>query len=220
MKRFQTAAAAAVSAFFVSSALAAGVPGQGTWETTLLPRDINGDSVVDAYYDTVLDISWLVDAHASGRLSVADAIAWATALDVHGVAGWRLPETINAVSSNANAPDGAPASSSEMAHLYYATLGNLYIQASPANTGPFSFLGVPDNHWSSTPAINGFYWFFRMTDGQQGAAFGPFNYYGWAVHDGDVAPPPIPEPATWLLTSLGVLALAARRARRQPATKG
>jgi hypothetical protein len=150
---------------------------------------------------------------------VADAIAWAAALDVHGVAGWRLPETNNADSSSANAPDGAPASSSEMAHLYYATLGNLYTQASPPNTGPFSFLGVPDTHWSSTPAGNGFYWYFRTIDGHQGANFGTsFSYYGWAVHDGDVAPPPIPEPATWVLTSIGVLALAARRARKQPAS--
>ncbi len=39
------------------------VSGQGTWETTLKPRDLTGDGVADAYYDTVLDITWLADAN-------------------------------------------------------------------------------------------------------------------------------------------------------------
>ena len=39
------------------------MPGQGTWETTLLPRDLTGDSVADVYYDTVLDVTWLADAN-------------------------------------------------------------------------------------------------------------------------------------------------------------
>lgn len=45
-------------------AMSAAVPGQGTWETTLLPRYYEGKVV--AYYDTVLDITWLRDAGAGG----------------------------------------------------------------------------------------------------------------------------------------------------------
>jgi hypothetical protein len=43
----------------LSGAAEAGISGQGTWETTLQARDINGDGVVDAYYDTALNVVWL-----------------------------------------------------------------------------------------------------------------------------------------------------------------
>ena len=36
-------------------------PGQGTWETTLQSRDGNHDGVVEAYYDTALNITWSRD---------------------------------------------------------------------------------------------------------------------------------------------------------------
>ena len=44
---------------------AAVVSGLGTWATTLLGRDLDGDLTngFEAYYDTVLDITWLADAH-------------------------------------------------------------------------------------------------------------------------------------------------------------
>lgn len=35
------------------------IPGQGTWETTLLPRDLDRNGVVDAFYDTDLGATWL-----------------------------------------------------------------------------------------------------------------------------------------------------------------
>ena len=44
-------------------AQSAAVSGQGTWETTLQARDVDANGVVDAYYDTVLDITWLADAN-------------------------------------------------------------------------------------------------------------------------------------------------------------
>ena len=43
-----------------------GVPGQGTWETTHRARGINRDGVVDAYYDTALNINWLATWKLSG----------------------------------------------------------------------------------------------------------------------------------------------------------
>ena len=48
----------------VTSVHAIGVTGQGTWETTLQARDLDGNlSTAEAYYDTDLDITWLADAN-------------------------------------------------------------------------------------------------------------------------------------------------------------
>ena len=39
---------------------AAAISGQGTWETTLQGRDLYGNlSTFEAYYDTVLNATWL-----------------------------------------------------------------------------------------------------------------------------------------------------------------
>ena len=62
--------AAALAA--VSAAHAVPVPGQGTWETTLQARDIDGDGTVDAWYDTALDLTWLADANAGAGTAFDD----------------------------------------------------------------------------------------------------------------------------------------------------
>ncbi len=57
-----------------------------------------------AYYDTVLNITWLQDANYAnttgygpadfeGKMDWADANAWAAGLSIAGVGGWRLPDT-------------------------------------------------------------------------------------------------------------------------------
>lgn len=44
------------------------VSGQGTWETTLQGRDLDGNAATfEAYYDTVLDITWLADTDIGVR---------------------------------------------------------------------------------------------------------------------------------------------------------
>ena len=55
-----------VSALGLSVGLAAGaaqavpVSGQGTWETTLQARDMDGNpATTEAWYDTALDLLWL-----------------------------------------------------------------------------------------------------------------------------------------------------------------
>ena len=84
----------------VSSLGAAPVSNQGTWERTLKGRDLDGNTTtIEAYYDTVLDITWMADANlaftsgfdADGRMAWVDANAWAAGLSVNGVSGWRLP---------------------------------------------------------------------------------------------------------------------------------
>jgi len=104
-----------------------------------------------AYYDTVLDITWLQDANyaqtsgynADGAMTWAAANAWAASLTVAGIGGWRLPDT-NPVDGaafdynlsfdgstdygyNISAPGTIYAGStgSEMAYMSYNNLGNL-----------------------------------------------------------------------------------------------
>ncbi len=87
MKMMALLAALAMGA----SAYAAPVCGQGTWETTLQARDINNDNIVDAWYDTSSDITWLANWNANGQMTWSQAMNWAALLDVYGVSGWRLP---------------------------------------------------------------------------------------------------------------------------------
>ena len=96
-------------------AQAAPVSGQGTWETTLKARDINGNplaSLLDPnavfFYDTVLNLTWLRDWNAGagssfddgssttdGRMTWSSAKAWAAALNVGGFTGWQLPAALD-----------------------------------------------------------------------------------------------------------------------------
>jgi PEP-CTERM motif len=66
---------AALAAWALPAAHAAGVSSQGTWETTLQARDLDGDAAtIEAYYDTDLSITWLADAnyaHTSGYTDAA-----------------------------------------------------------------------------------------------------------------------------------------------------
>ena len=132
---------------------ALGVTGQGTWQTTLLPRYLNGDATPDAYYDTVLGITWLVDANyamtsgydTDGRMTWSAANAWAAGLNPYnsGITGWRLPDTdpVNGSAYNysvtynggsdrahnigASGTAYAGNTGSEMAHMSFTTLANL-----------------------------------------------------------------------------------------------
>ena len=73
---------------------AAVIPDWGTWVTTLQGRDLDGNAATfEAYYDTVLDITWHADPSPFGtdRAEWDTANTWATTLNVNGVTGWRLP---------------------------------------------------------------------------------------------------------------------------------
>ncbi|NND36623.1 MAG: DUF1566 domain-containing protein [Gammaproteobacteria bacterium] len=105
----------------MSPGYAAGIPTQGTWSTTLLPRDLDGNlTTAEAYYDTVLNTTWLRDANfaftsqfgltlsasefddtpgtvgSTGRMTWFNAIAWIAGMNAAnfgGVNQWRLPIT-------------------------------------------------------------------------------------------------------------------------------
>lgn len=237
MKRAVMGAAVAAATLAAGLAQAVGVPGQGAWETTLLPRDIDGDTVTDAFYDAALDITWLRDADVNGLMEWDTAKTWADTLVVGGVGGWRLPKTVDTGApgcdfSFAGGTDcgyNVDTASSEMAHLYYVTLGNL----SPCppgnptcsgagvpqpgsgltNTGGFQNLD-PTYYWSGTEYAPspGLAWQFVTIYGYQhfqcSSGFGAF---AMAVRPGDVAAVPEPQTYAMLLLGLGAVLLAARR---------
>ena len=139
-----------VCTVFSPAILATSVSGQGTWETTLKSRDLDGNpATVEAYYDTTLDITWLAQTSSGiGSLDQASAIAWAAGLDINGIKGWRLPANtpvngstyVLSLSNDGSTDWGYAATTtdgtdggwrdasgkpvSEMGHMFYVTLGN------------------------------------------------------------------------------------------------
>jgi hypothetical protein len=201
---------------------------------SLQGRDFNGDGSADGYYDTAQNITWLADANyhatlglspstnyagqllAPGQLTFVQALTWVSSLTVHGLSDWRLP--------NRFIPDGGADPiwcdatecysgrhwSSELSVLS-DTLGGsagsfLNLQAGQYMTNELRYYmelqNVLTNHT-------------QMTD-ETGIAWG----YVMAVHQGDVgssiAAPvtPVPEPSTYALMLVGLIALTAQRWRR------
>lgn len=201
-------------------ALAVPVSGQGTWEATLQSRDFNGDGVVDAYYDTAHDLTWLADNAAAaggpfddgfnsgdGRLTFASALAWTASLEVHGVTGWRLPAFL-----------GEGYGTSEVSRMYLTTLANSPFPdpGNPPdwlNTGPFG--NLDEWQWLSNTEgeFEAWVWAADGTGAYHTAEPLTTSNRAWAVRSGDVAP--IPEPETWalMLAGLGAVVVAARRGR-------
>ncbi len=145
-----------------------------------------------------------------------DAVAWADQLVYGGYDDWRLPSVLPVNGSTYNytqAHDGssdkgwnvsAPGSAhpgstaSEMAHLYYVSLGNLGYyevdgdwQVQPGwglgNTGPFINLqtGYPSYYWSGTEyqPNNNIAFAFNMKTGEQHRLGKHYHFYVWAVRD-------------------------------------
>lgn len=231
MKRLRKAVAAAC-ALAAGLAQAAGVPGQGTWETTLLPRDIDGDTVTDAFYDTALDITWLRDANVNGTMVWNDAQSWVNTLVVGGVGGWRLPTMVDtgapgcdfSYSGGTDCGQNVDTATSEMAHLYYVTLGNkAYYDISGSgpqpgwgltNTGGFQNL-QPNGYWSGTEyAPDTFYaWTFYTSRGVQHFDGQLNQIYALAVRTGDVAAVPEPQGLVLMLAGLTLVGLVTRQRR-------
>jgi len=214
----------------------------------------------EAYYDTTLDVTWLADANlamtntfgvaginAQGRMTWNTANAWITAMNganYLGINTWRLPEmfdinndgcTVNSLASFNGGdcgynPVSVGPQASEMASLFYDTLGNLAFfntaggiqlaQLGIQNTAPFQNLGNT-LYWygletttnSGGPALNA--WYFGMPSGAQRPQdkLDP-SLTAWAVFSGDVSVVPVPA-AVWLFGSaLGVLGFSVRRRSR------
>jgi len=253
-----------VLCIFAINVNAASISGQGTWETTLQGRDLDGDlSTFEAYYDTVLDITWLGDANYAGTttgvtagvtMEWGAANAWVAGLNPYdsGIMGWRLPMMIetgptgciggifehyngedcgyNVKTTSGSPPYPTDTVYSEMASMYYDTLGNLAWMDTSGNesqpgwglTNTALFDNLQNNaYWSGTemtpccfPYNDYSAWYFKFTGGSQYFSrkedAAPFHV--WAVHDGDVGAVPIPA-AVWLFGSglIGLVGLARRK---------
>ena len=146
------------------------------------------------------------------------ANTWAANLNVSGVTGWSLP-TMNDPNATCYTATyaGGPCgynnpSTSEMAHMFYTTLGNkAYYNTSGVaqagygltNTGPFSNV-QSYYYWSATEYApdTSYAWLFRTYNGLQSHGNKSNSMYAWAVHAGDVGASAVPVPAAvWLLIS-------------------
>jgi hypothetical protein len=232
------AASAAISlTFFASIIQAAPISGQGTWQTTLKNRDLNGDGIVDAFYDTALNISWLANANVNGRMNWGAAMSWATNLNIYGAVGWRLP-TVNDTGApgcvglglsgtdcgwNVQTSTGNTVNS-ELAHLYYVTLGNLafynqnvQVQLGSGLTNTANFTNFQRFvYWSGTEYApdNSIAWLFYTSDGNNAGIQNAFvkddaKVYAIAVRSGDVGSVAVPVAPTVVLVLpfLGLLNL-------------
>lgn len=232
------------SAVMFAAALAGGaaqatpVPGQGTWETTLLPRDLDGVQAngPEAYFDTFLNVTWLTDANFAntsgyvskthgpgGNMVFGEALLWTGSLSIGGIDGWRLP----AVSIDSD--HAIDASTSELLHLYAVTLGNSGVLS---NTGPFSNL-EPHRYWMFDPETFASAQ-FHTGNGASDAnnVFRDAPERAWAVHAGDVGSvftpssvfvggvtPPVPEPESVALLLAGVATVGLTTAMRRRAKR-
>ncbi len=178
-----------------------------------------------AYYDTATNLTWVADANlaktsgydADGKMIWTAALAWTASLNAQnaglgyaGVNNWRLPTVTDTGTSGCNnAFSGTDCgynvdlATSEMARMYYNTLGNvggnspLGIQrpcavAAPlfclASQGPFSNL-LPEVYWSGTayaPDTTGSAWLFYFSNGLQANGLKNSGYYAWAVRSDDL----------------------------------
>jgi hypothetical protein len=220
-------------AAIAGNAHAVAVAGQGTWETTLLGRDIDGNAVAGNadsavfLYDTVLNVTWLRDPNVNGLMTWQDAKDWSANLAVGAFDDWRLPtlKPVNGTSfnyefsNNGTSDFGFAATgvgwgvASEMGHLFYVTLGN---DRSLSNTGDFQNL-YTNVYWSGLEYApdTSFAWILNI-----GARFGDQRDYekatslrAMAVRPGDVLVSPVPEPETYalMLAGLGLVGFMARR---------
>ncbi|MEQ1802765.1 MAG: hypothetical protein ABL989_12635 [Gammaproteobacteria bacterium] len=217
------------------------VSGQGTWETTLFGRNLDGNPITyEAWYDAALDITWLADVRYAendgyfGPQSWGTANFWATNLNPYGsgITGWRLPTVTDTGAAGCDYANtgtdcgyNVNTATGEMAHMFYVTLGNLAIvntsgnfQAGSGltNTGPFANLDAV-GHWSSTSYVPPFTattaWYDDFGNGIQSHSPKSTGRNFWAVHSGDIAVIPLPAGA-WLFGGSLVGLLGLRRRQR------
>jgi len=169
----------------------------------------NGGGLI---YDDVLDVTW---SQPNIARNWNEANIWANGLTLGGVSGWRLPYI--SVAEGTGPFTGSPIDCStateeacrdnELGYMFYHNLSGT------ANSPLFPGLQSGD-YWSGTGYGPVDAWFFRTSNGGQGIYPMAYDFYSWAVHDGDVAAVPLPA-SLWLFGSglLGLIGMAKRKHR-------
>lgn len=234
-------AALVLTALSAPASQAAPIPTSGTWATTLQARDLDGNGSADAYYDTQLDITWL--ATINSRQRTDQHLAWVQSLAPGGIGDWRLPnlrdtgdlgcdQAFEGTDCGANVQTRlGDITYSELAHLFYVTLGNQSrydtlgnerpgvagVDFGLANNGPFQ--GLSDGTFITGTAYapaDGNSWAFNVDIGWQNRWYDGDRSLAMAVHEGDVGRS-VPEPQGLALALSSLLALGWSRQRRRPA---
>lgn len=170
----------------------------------------------------------------TGAMDWSVAQKWVQVLNIGGVSGWRLPSMVDTGAAGCwsfTTTGGAltdcgyntDTSISELAHLFYVTLGDkaYYDPATGlapqngwglSNTGPFVNM-QSGRYWTNTKAGK-LVWVF-YTSGFQTEVEGGFDWsYAWAVHDGDIGAA-VPEPSGVLLSLVGFAWITSAFRRRR-----
>ena len=231
---------AALALVLVTPAHALPVQGQGTWVTTLLARDLDRNGVTDAFYDTDLNVTWLREASFDQRLNLPNVIASVASLSFGGFSDWRMPTVLDSgtVGCNFSVTGGTDCGfnvdttvktgvNSELAHLFYITLGNVARYDTNGNdrtgiagkdyglinTGNFQNMQA-STYWSSSSyaPLAEYAWIFETSDGRSSYASKDYMLFTMVVRSGDVVSA-VPEPATYpmLLAGLGLVGFSASR---------
>lgn len=202
----------------------------GAAHAELLPRDLTKDGIADAYYDTVLNISWLADASpgagsvyddgnqtGDGRFTWNGATAYVSSLDIGGVTGWRLPTALASCLGYCTVT--TPDDGNELGYHRAINLGGPYYD--------FLWLHHNSNYDLFANITQSFYWTgthaphdptsdeqyavaYQIDDGYTGWEPDRLDLYVWPVHDGDVGDTttPVPEPSSaWLLLAGALFAI-------------
>jgi hypothetical protein len=225
--------------------------GRDIYGGAVTARDGSGvlDSSAVFLYDDVLKVTWLRDASANGAMTWGGANNWAANLTVGAYNDWRLPTmtdtgasgcdhsnsgtdcgyNVQTKSGNLTQYQAGQTVYSEMASLWYDTLGNTPYTTTAGtypqpgygltHTGDFQNLQSFE-YWSgleSAPySINA--WFFNTRVGyQHNFLEKTSSLYALAVRPGDVLVSPVPEPETYalMLAGLAVVGAAAKRKARR-----
>lgn len=238
-------------------------------EAALLGR-VNGQ----AYYDTVLDMTWMADAHlaasndfgvsgieSGGLMDWYEATNWIHAMNevsYLGMSAWRLPVAVplnggenfvqdftrdgsTDIATNISAQGTlyAGATASELAYMFYNTLGHThgsyYIDGTDhpcapsgqivsknsclENSGPFSSYKLMSisQFWTGTDIdppfdTDPYALSFSFYGGYQTQSWKSYpGFYAWAVTDGDPFLVPLPASVWLMFSGVGFLGAMTRR---------
>jgi hypothetical protein len=208
----------------------------GLAQAQLLARDINGDGVTDAFYDSAQNLTWLADANhagttgyadalnegafASGAMRQASAMTWAGQLNIYGIDDWRLPRLLEPPTVSQELQDIGVPGDCNLIEGWLCTVGPSEMTAliQQLGAGGFPFSNVQSQaYWTESFFGLGGAWvaFVDPASGASGTTDELRGFaFAWAVREGDVALA-IPEPSTYALMLAG-LALVGTRLRRKP----